>query len=198
MNSCKIIGLTGGVGAGKTFVALRAHEKYGLPIILADEVGHIALEPGRETYKNVVKMFGKEIVNEDGTINRKLLSNLVFSDKSKLSLLNSIVHPFIESYIIEQIERLKAETKEKYILLEAAILFESNLSSLCDEVWLVTAEEEIRANRLKIVRGYSNQKIKEIIKSQLSEKEMRERVDKIIINNGNLQEIDKQLEILLV
>jgi len=198
MSECKVIGLTGGVGSGKTFVATYAHEKYGVPILLADEVGHLALMPSSKTYELVVEKFGKDILENDGTIDRKRLGDLVFSDASKLEALNHIVHPFIEAYIKEKIAQLKVEAKTKYILLEAAILLESNLASLCDEIWFVKAGEAIRRERLKSSRGYTDQKINDIIKAQLSEEEMERCVDHIIVNNGNLQEIDKQLEILLV
>ncbi len=198
MSACKVIGLTGGVGSGKTFVAAYAHEKYGVPIILADEVGHLALMPSTMTYAKVVDIFGRDILTEDGTIDRKQLGNLVFSDASKLEALNHIVHPFIEEYIKDEITQLKEETKAKYILLEAAILLESNLVFLCDEIWFVKAGEAVRRERLKSSRGYTEQKINDIIKAQLSESEIEKRVDQIIVNNGNLQEMDKQLEILLV
>lgn len=198
MNESKVVGLTGGVGSGKTFVAVHAHEKYGVPILLADEVGHIALEPGRITYEKVVDAFGMGILRQDGSINRNILGNEVFADAEKRKILNGIVHPFIESYIKEQLKILKAETKERYILLESAILFESKLDVLCDEVWFVMADETIRKERLRISRGYTDQKTEGIMKAQLSEKEARKRADKILINNGNLQEIEKQLENILV
>ncbi len=198
MSECKVIGLTGGVGSGKTFIAVYAHDKYGVPIILADEVGHLALRPSNKTYAMVVETFGEDVLATDGTIDRKKLGNLVFSDALKLETLNHIVHPFIEAYIKDKIAQLKAEAKTKYILLEAAILLESNLVSLCDEIWFVKAGEAIRRERLKSSRGYTDQKIDDIIKAQLSEEEMERCVDQIIVNNGNLQEIDKQLEILLV
>ncbi|MFA9463700.1 MAG: dephospho-CoA kinase [Velocimicrobium sp.] len=198
MNTCKVIGLTGGIGAGKTFVAAYAHEKFGIPILLADEVGHIALEPGCETYEKIVDTFGSKILASNGIIDRKQLSNLVFSNQLQLEKLNAIVHPFIETYIREKITYLKKETQATHILLEAAILLESNLVSLCDEIWLVMAQKELREERLKNTRGYTDKKIEEIMKVQLTEKAFMERVDKIIINNGNLKDIDRQLEVLLV
>lgn len=198
MKECKIIGLTGGVGSGKTFIALRAQEKYGVPVLFADEIGHLALEPGTDTYRKVAAAFGTQILTPDGAVDRKRLGDLVFADSQKLDKLNRIVHPFIEAYIETEIKRLRKETQAQHILLEAAILLESRLVNLCDEIWMVKADDAFRRERLKASRGYTEQKINAIMQVQLSGQEIEKRVQRVIINSGNLVEIDRQLEILLV
>ncbi|MEG2440439.1 MAG: dephospho-CoA kinase [Acetivibrio sp.] len=197
-NKIKVIGLTGGIGSGKTFIATYAKEKFGVPIILADEVGHIALEPGRKTYYKVLEVFGKEIMERNNGIDREKLSKIVFEDKKKLELLNGIVHPFIKEWIEKEIQRIKEEKTVKYIILEAAILLESSLVNLCDEIWFVQTEENVRRARLKESRGYSEEKIDHIIKAQLSQEEMQKKSDFIISNTEDLKELQKQLEVLLV
>lgn len=198
MEEAKVIGLTGGIGSGKTFVALRAQGKYRVPVLFADEIGHSALESGTDTYEKVIAAFGKDILTPDGAVDRRRLGDLVFSDERKLEILNGIVHPFIEAYVSAEIERLKMDAQVRYILLEAAILLQSKLVDFCDEVWMVKADENFRRQRLKDFRGYTEQKIDGIMQVQLSEAEVQKYARQVIINNGDLAEIDRQLEILLV
>lgn len=197
MKHFRIIGVTGGVGSGKTFVVSRARELYQIPVILADEVGHIALLPGQKTYDKVIEAFGTEILKEDGTIDRKRLGAIVFAEEKKRTILNQIVHPFITEYIKNQINEYRISQPSGVVLLEAAILLESELAGLCDEIWFVSANQEIRRERLKSSRGYTDEKIDQMMDAQLSDDEIKKQVDQILLNNGNLEEIDRQLKLLL-
>ncbi|MDK2808515.1 MAG: dephospho-CoA kinase [Clostridiales bacterium] len=198
MMECKVIGIPGGIGTGKTFLLQHVKERYQMPVIVADEVGHLALQPGTSTYQRVVEAFGKKILREDGSIDRGILGSLVFFDSEKRTLLNGLVHPFIEAYNKEQIAAILKEGSARFIFLEAAILLESNLVTLCDEIWVICADIELRSARLIEKRGYQKDKIDAIIQTQLSEEEMKKRADHILWNNGNLEDLDRQIEFLLV
>lgn len=198
MKDFKVVGLTGGVGSGKTYIAQYAKDTFEVPVIFADEVGHKALLEGTETYQSVLDTFGRDILREDKAIDRKILGGLVFSNKEQLKKLNDLVHPYIHSCIKEEIERIKRMPDKNCVIVEAAILLESSLVHLCDEIWFVFSDKEVRIQRLYETRGYSQEKIKSVMDAQLSEEEMRMKSNHTIINNGDLKEIHKQLEFLLV
>lgn len=188
----KIIGLTGGVGTGKSTVAGILEKKYGVSVIMADSVGHLAMEPGCETYRQIVTLFGEEIVNEKGEIDRKRLGDIVFPAPEKLESLNSIIHPFVWKKIEEFIESARREGR-KAVALESAILAESGYSRLCDEIWMVTADAKVRFERLRASRGYTREKFEAIMARQLTEKEWKAVGNRIITNNGNQEELEIQL-----
>lgn len=192
----KIIGLTGGVGTGKSTVAAVLKEKYGAFVIMADEVGHFAMEKGCETYQQMVSLFGEEILDEKGEVDRRRLGDMVFPRPDKLQALNEIIHPFVRKTIEGLLK--EAETEDvPFVVLESAILFESGYESLCDEIWLVTAKKEIRLERLKASRGYTKEKFEAIMARQMSEKEQKKRGCRIISNDGDRKALEKELKLLL-
>lgn len=202
MKRNKVIGITGGVGSGKTHVLNRVKETYGLPVIFADEMGHIALEPEHAPYKEVIEYFGKDILSEDGTIDRKKLAAVAFSDEVQLKKLNSIVHPYVQKLVEGKLSEYEETYKERegkkaVVFLEAAILLESSLANLCDEIWVIYADEPVRRERLRISRGYSEEKMDQIMAAQLSFEEIKKKADHIIKNNGSEENIDTQLNLLL-
>lgn len=189
----KIIGITGGVGAGKSTILSYLQETYGAYLILADEVGHIVMEPGQECYGQVIDLFGKEVVKEDETLDRKKIADLVFSDSAKLEALNSVVHPAVKKWIINCLKE-QEQAGCPLCVVEAALLLEEQYDRFCDEVWYVYAEEEVRIQRLMENRGYTRQKSLDIIKNQASESYFRAYADYVIENNGNLEETWKQID----
>lgn len=193
-----VIGLTGGVGSGKTFVGEIVKKTFDIPVILADNIGHMGFEPGTATYDQVIEEFGKEILKEDFSVDRRRLGEIVFENEEKLQKLNQIIHPFARSYIEARIQEIKKEGRYSRIIVEAANLFESGLCILCDEIWYVAAEEEIRRGRLMSQRGYSMERITAMMEAQLSEEEFKKRADAVIYNNRGQEEIIGQLEFLLV
>ncbi|WP_205839168.1 dephospho-CoA kinase [Velocimicrobium porci] len=197
-NKMKVIGLAGGVGTGKSTVATLLEKEYAAFVIMADKIGHLAMEPGTDTYEKIVVLFGQEVLNEDKTVDRKKVSDLVFSNPVLLQQLNQIIHPFVEQFIKNEIERIRKAGKYSYFFIESAILIETGYQSVCDEIWVVQTEELIRRKRLKQSRGYSDEKIDEIMAKQMGEKELCSYADKILINNGSIEEIKEQLENLLV
>lgn len=194
----KVIGITGGVGTGKSLVVALAEEKFYVKAVKADEVGHLAMEPGEASYHQIVTLFGTGILKEDQTIDRKKLAEIVFSDESRLEALNGIIHPFVRHYIENSIAEERQKGECRYFIIEAAILLETGYQAICDEIWVVTAKEELRRQRLKESRGYSEEKITAIMKEQMPEEEFLKYADQMIKNNGEVENLKRKLDLLLV
>jgi dephospho-CoA kinase len=179
----KIIGITGGVGSGKSRVLNFMETEYQAYICQADHVAWELQSPGTACYDRIVATFGHSIINEDRTINRKHLGSIVFADEQKLSMLNAIMHPAVKEEIKHRIVKEK-ENGTTLFLLEAALLLEDGYDAICDEIWYVYAEESVRKNRLASDRGYSEEKTDAIMKQQLTEQTFRERCQ-FVIDNSN-------------
>ena len=189
----KIIGVTGGVGAGKSTVLNYLEKRYGAKLILADLVGHEVMEPGHEAYEQVVKAFGQEIVSEDKTIDRKALGAIVFADEKKRMILNRIIHPAVRQEILRRLE--EAELLHlSYVVVEAALFLEENYDAFCNETWYIYTSEDNRRLRLKESRGYSDEKIDRMFAAQKSHEEFLERCQFVIDNNGSAQETHRQID----
>ena len=189
----KIIGVTGGVGAGKSTVLNYLEKRYGAKLILADLVGHEVMEPGHEAYEQVVKVFGQEIVSEDKTIDRKALGAIVFADEKKRMILNRIIHPAVRQEILRRLE--EAELLHlSYVVVEAALFLEENYDAFCDETWYIYTDEKIRRQRLKESRGYSDVRIDQIFRSQKTHEEFQKRCLFMIDNNGSEEETFRQID----
>ncbi len=188
----KIIGLTGGTGSGKSVVSTRliAH---GAFIIDADRIAHEIIEKGKPAYHEIVAYFGGEILDEEGNIIRKKLGNIVFSNHEKLDFLNLCTHKYIGEEIQKQIRQTKDKNVNRCIILDAPLLLEADLAGLCDEIWVVFAEEEVRASRVMERDGISYQQAKDRIGSQKSWEEYKKYADVIIDNSRDLVYLDNQL-----
>ena len=193
----KVIGLTGGVGTGKSTVVEMAEKKPFVKAVKADEVGHLAMQIGQSAYETIVATFGTEILMEDKTINRKRLAEIVFSDKEKLNILNGIIHPFVRLYIEKEIEQAKKSGVYRYFIIEAAILLQTGYQEICDEIWVVITKEALRRERLKQSRGYSEEKITSIMKEQMSDEEFLKYATVAIENNGEIEKVQRKLDLLL-
>ncbi len=195
-NNMKVIGITGGIGSGKSTVMNILEEKYGVKVILADAIGHKAMEKEAVTYKQMIEAFGEEILNESGEIDRLVLAPMLLSSPVLLEKQNSIVHPFVNN----EIEKQLAWWREEGIALaavESAILVEAGCSKMCDEIWFVTADKDIRIERLMKNRGYSKEKAESFIKRQKSDADYRKDCHAVIYNNGNMDEVTLALEKLM-
>lgn len=188
----KIIGLTGGVGAGKSTILEFLQKDWGAFVLQADKVGHFVMEPGRECYEPIVRLFGKEIIKSDKTIDRRRVSDVVFSQKEKLEALNNIVHPAVRRYILEALEKEKASGR-KLCVVEAALLLEEQYDKFCDAVWYVHTDREIRISRLMKNRGYTREKAESIIRSQKSDDFFFRHADFVIENNKSTEDISLRL-----
>lgn len=187
------IGITGGVGAGKSTVLDHLEEKHQAYIMKADEIGHLVMEPGQVCYEPVIALFGEQIIKNDKTIDRRLVSDVVFSHPDMLERLNQIIHPAVKQYIREQLA-LKKEQGQKICVVEAALLLEDHYEEFCDAIWYIHTDAEIRIQRLMENRGYTREKSVSIINSQASEEFFRTHADYVIVNNHDLQETWRQIE----
>ena len=198
----RFIGITGGVGAGKSAILSYLAEKPNTKVMLADEIAHDLMEPGTDCYRQIVEQFkGLDIftegmsLKEDGQpFDRIKLAKVIFSDSKRREQMNAIVHPAVKAFVRKQyaVELDKGELE--YLVLEAALLIEEEYDEICDELWYIYTSEENRRKRLKESRGYSDEKIDSIFKSQLSETEFRASTQVTIDNNGDLEETMKQIE----
>lgn len=191
-NKMKIIGITGGVGAGKSTVLAYLEEKLGAFVIQADLAGHKVMEPGERCYAPVIELFGKDVIKEDKTIDRKRISDVVFSKRDLLEKLNQIIHPAVREYILEQLERERLHGRELCVV-EAALLLEEHYEKFCDQVWYIHADQEVRIERLMKNRGYTRQKAENIINNQAGEEFFRQHADYVIENNADLKKTYQEI-----
>lgn len=188
----KVIGLTGGIGSGKSTVS-RFLGEMGAVVLDADKVGHQAYQPGTETWKELVAAFGEDIVAPDSTIDRRKLGAIVFADPEALARLNRIMHPRMFDMMKARIEEYRGQGTE-VVVLEAAILLEANWTPLVDEVWVTVASESIVVQRTRERTGLPEEQIKARIRSQLSNEERSQQAKVVITNDGDLAELRVKVE----
>lgn len=185
-----VIGLTGGIGTGKSTVA-NILEAQGAPILNADLVGHEVYLPGRPAYHEIVQAFGKEVVAEDGTIDRKKLGPIVFADPKNLARLNAITHSRMKGMMREKLVDLEKQGHE-IAVLEAALLLEAKWDDLADEIWVTVTDPEIAAQRVAERSGLAREQVMERIRSQMTNEERKKRANVVIDTNGDMASTEKQ------
>lgn len=194
----RIIGITGGVGAGKSEILSYIGNNYNCEIILADEVAHKVRAPGGRCFDELVELLGAEVLTVEGQIDRRKMADKIFSDGNILKSVNALIHPAVKDYIKEAIKRSRQEAKLDFLFIEAALLIEDGYENIVDELWYIYTEESERRRRLKKARNYSDEKITGILSKQLSESEYRKHCRVVIDNSRKLQytyeQIDKKLE----
>ena len=198
----KAIGVTGGVGSGKSALLSYIEAHYPCEVIRADELARELEEPGRMCHAPLVALFGEDIADGDGRIRKDVMADRMFRDGELLRKVNDIVHPAVIAQIIRLIQTAEREGKLPLLFVESALLFESRIYKIFDEIWYVYADEEVRRERLKSGRGYSDEKINSILNRQLSDREFREKSDVVIDNSRSLPEsvaqIKNRLDICLI
>lgn len=182
----RIIGITGGVGAGKSTVLDYLEKVCGAFVIQADKIGHKVMEPDGSCYQPVIELFGEHIVDEEKKIDRKAVSDVVFKEEEMLEKLNALIHPAVKRYILKKIEEEKKAGRALFVV-EAALLLEDHYDEFCDEIWYIHTDMEVRIARLMSSRGYTREKALSIIENQASEEFFRTHADQVIENNGNLE-----------
>ena len=187
------IGLTGGIGSGKSTVAQILGE-FGAPILDADKVAHTTYAPGGPAYDAVIAAFGADIVARDRTIDRKQLGSIVFGNPEQLNRLTSIVWPATFESIRRNVAELRARGARLPIVVEAAILIEANWQPLFDEIWLVRASREQVVARIERQRGLKPAETEARIRAQLSDEERAKHASLVIENNGSLDELRELLK----
>ena len=190
------IGITGGVGSGKSKVLEYLSQKNGVAVYQADIIARELQASGQECYRQIVEHFGTGILGEDGEIDRRILAKLVFQNLEALKVLNGLVHPAVNVQIQKLIESENAHGTKLFVL-EAALLTEEFYRTILDEIWYIYAEESVRRERLKKSRNYSDEKITSMIQSQPSEDTFRRVCDKVIDNTGEFEDTIKQIDALL-
>lgn len=194
----RFIGITGGIGAGKSELLRYIQKHYKCEIYLADEVAHLVKEPGTVCFARLVELLGGDVVGGDGQIDKAVMAGKIFADASLLQEVNDILHPAVREFLLERLEAARSLGEVELFFVEAALLIEAGYGSLVDEMWYVHADEEVRRERLRQSRGYSEERITNTIRRQLGEEIFRKNSDFVIDNSGSLEEscrqIDKKLE----
>jgi len=188
MSKKKIIGITGGVGAGKSSVLRILQDCFDAKVILADLVAHDLMEPGTEGLEAVVHALGDSFILADGSVDRKALAEIIFHDENALQTMNSIIHPS---------GAVSNTCAESLVVIEAAV-FDTAPDGLFDEIWYVYAADDVRIERLMDSRGYTKEKCESIMKKQNSDESFRKICSFVIDNNVSEEETKKQLEEKLV
>jgi len=188
----KVIGLTGGIGSGKSTVSQLLHE-LGAVVLDADRIGHEAYKPNTETWLEVVSVFGRQILTSNGEIDRRRLAQIVFSDPESLARLNQIVHPRMYEMMKTKIEEFRRQGV-KVVVLEAAILLEADWTPLVDEVWVTVAPEHEVVKRTVERTGLPEEQVIARIRSQLSSEERTKHANVIINNDGSIDELKVKIK----
>lgn len=181
-NRIPVIGLTGGAGSGKSYVAGLLENVCKVCHINTDQISRLQMQKGGCVYQKVLKQFGPEFLDDEGEINRKKLGEYIFQRPEELAVLNAITHPPVKEEVRHIIEAAK-DSGYDVILLESALLIEAGYKEICDEVWYVYANREIRKKRLQETRGYSEARVHDMFRSQKTDRFFREHADYVIENN---------------
>ena len=190
----KVVGITGGIGAGKSQILAYLKEHTRCRIIIADQVAHELEEPGGRCYQPIVSILGTAILTEDGRIDRAKMAARIFADGKLLSQINAIVHPAVKEYITGVIAEERAGDRIDYLFIEAALLIEDGYKTIVDELWYIHTDMQVRRERLKASRGYSDEKIDSIVNGQLSEEAFYGQCSVVIDNSGTLDSVYRQID----
>jgi dephospho-CoA kinase len=189
-----VAALTGRSGTGKSYASEYLAKK-GVATIDGDKVSRMVVEPGSRCLEELVKAFSDSILLEDGSLNRRKLGDMVFSDKSKKKTLNRIIHPHIIERLLSMFDALK-EQGEAYCVVEAGALVESGLYAVCDKIVMITADESRQIQRIMARDKITEQQAITRLHAQLSVDEVKDLCDVIIANNGTIAEFESKLDIL--
>ena len=189
-----VIGLTGGIGTGKSEVS-RVLRALGAEVIDADRVGHEAYRPHSQAWVEVVAAFGEAVVQPSGEIDRKRLGAIVFGDSSAMQKLNSIMHPRMADLIRDRIAQFRGEGKE-VVVVEAALLVEAGWDYLVDEVWVTYSPESAVVQRLQQRNGYSEEEVRRRVGSQLAFEERSKSAQVVVRNTGDVVQLQREVESL--
>ena len=196
MNILMIIGLTGSIASGKSTVSSMLKRK-GYPIVDADEIARLVVEPGTSVIQKIREEFGQEVLKEDGSLNREKLGERIFGDQKDRDKLNAIIHPAIRAEMLRQKETHLANGANT-VVMDIPLLFESKLQSFVDKIIVVSVASETQKKRLISRNELTEKEAENRIKSQLSMDFKEANADAVIDNNGTLEETEKQLQSILI
>ena len=186
-----VVGLTGGIGTGKSEVT-RALAELGASVIDADRVGHEAYRPHKGIWQEVVQAFGEGILQPDGEVDRKALGTIVFSQPDARTKLNGIMHPWMAKEIERQIDQMRHDGVE-VVGLEAALLIEAGWQRLVDELWVTTADEDEAVRRVSRRSGLTEEQVRGRMATQMPVSQKIEQADVVIDNSGNLEDLQRRV-----
>ena len=189
----KVYGITGGAGTGKSEVIKMLQQNFGGCVIMSDEVARELMQKGNISYQLIVEYFGRDILMDDGEIDRKKLADHVFNNKEALEKLNSMTHPYVKDEIRKLIAEAEASGECRFVALESAILLECGYEDICDEFWYVYTKPEIRRQRMKETRNYSDEKVDSVMRNQQPDEVFFEQCSFVIKNNTTLSDVYAQL-----
>ena len=192
-----IIGVTGGMGAGKSRVLAYLEEKWNARTIRLDDISRDLLARNGLCYEQTIHIFGEEIVKPDGDLDRALIARMIFEDSRLRDRLNALVHPAVKAevrWIAEEMRQLDAGL----LVVEAALLIEGGYREICDELWYIYADEAVRRERLKSSRGYTDERIDGTFATQLSDNAFRAWVDFVVDNSGSFEDAARAIDSHLV
>ena len=184
-----IVGLTGGIGSGKSEVS-RRFENLGIDVIDADVIAREVVGVDKPALKEIAEHFGQQILNVDETLNRSELRELIFNDQSEKEWLEKLLHPIVRTETIAQLEH----SKSAYQILSSPLLLETNQYELVDRILIVDADESLQISRAMTRDTNKPEQIKKIMATQMSRAERRSKADDIIENHGDLKNLDMQVE----
>ena len=193
----KTIGITGGVGAGKSLVLNYLQNHYNARVYLADDIANDLKLPGQSCYDKIIELLGRNIIDSEGLIDKNKMAEKIFSHKELLDEVNRIIHPAVKEYVLSQIELERKKGEIDYFILEAALLIEEGYDRILDELWYIHADTSVRSRRLKETRNYTRDKIDHIMDSQLSETEFRKHCKVVISNNSDEEALYSQIDHIL-
>ena len=188
----KILGLTGGIGSGKSTVAALLADR-GASVIDADRIAHTIYEPGKPGFDLVLERFGRDILGEDGHVDRALLGGKVFGDRAALEDLNRIVHPLVRSEVAERVAELINEDEHAVVVIEAALMTETGWTGGAGALWTVIADPEVATHRLVTMRGMDPDDVRLRMAAQVDNDTRRRLASLVIENNGNLEDLESEV-----
>lgn len=188
----KVLGITGGVGSGKSEVLRYMEQEYSAVVCQLDEVAKALQRKGTDCYDKIIEQFGREITGENEELDRKKLAAIIFRDEEKRRILNGIVHPEVKKWVEQDIIEKRKRGVPLYVI-EAALLPEAGYEDICQEMWYIYTEESVRRERLKKSRGYSDESISRMIRSQSPESVFRKACRIVIDNSGTFERTKKQI-----
>jgi len=189
----RVIGLTGGLASGKSTVSSYLREK-GAIILDADTIARELMEPGQPAWLEVVRYFGRDILNEDGSINRQLLAERVFTRSEELAMLNTLTHPLVRQEIVRRLNELNRQPlPPPAAVVDAPLLIEAGLTDLVEEVWLVAARPEVQIERA-VARGLTAEEAQRRLAAQWPLDKKLAYATRVIDNNGSREETRRQVD----
>ncbi|PWV71471.1 dephospho-CoA kinase [Halomonas sp. A11-A] len=186
-----IIGVTGGIASGKSTVA-RAFEALGVPWVDADDVAREVVEPGEPALAEIHERFGRRVLNDDGTLNRRALREIVFADPAERRWLESVTHPRIRARLVEHLARLEA-SGAPYVLLVSPLLFESGQSEMADRCLVIDVPEALQIERTAARDDVDEAQARAIVAAQMPRAERLARADDVLDNGGSEEEMRRRV-----